>query len=215
MATSSSVRADIARRESTPANTTGSFDQNDSTLVQYLGLNPTDPRSRAVVAVCRTYGLDPILKHVIVIPKGGVYITRDGYLHIAHVSKMLDGIVVDQEPTLSEDGKHWVARVSVYRRDMTHPFTFPGRYPVNGQNREYAPEMALKAAESHALRRAFNVAGLGSADERHTEDTPAYDVEIDEPPGWGGEERVGPKPKPERPEAVHGEQALPFTEERE
>lgn len=135
-------------------------------VLAYLGLNPDDPRSQAVVAVAQRYDLDPLLKHVIVIPKGGVYITRDGLLHVAHRSGQLDGIVVEQEPTLSEDAKEWVARVSVYRKDMGHPFTFPGRYAVNGSNREYAQEMSLKAAESHALRRAFDVTGLPTIDEQ-------------------------------------------------
>lgn len=140
-------------------------------VLAYLGLNPTDPRSQAVVAVAQRYDLDPLLKHVIVIPKGGVYITRDGLLHVAHRSGQLDGIVVEQEPTLSEDGKEWVSRVSVYRKDMGHPFTFPGRYPVNGGNRDYAQEMALKAAEAHALRRAFDVTGLPALDEQRPEES--------------------------------------------
>ena len=83
-----------------------------------------------------THGLDPVLKHVIVLPNAGANITRDGLLHVAHRSGQLDGIVVDQEPTLSDDGRVWVARVSVWRKDMGHPFTFPGRYPVGGGNRE-------------------------------------------------------------------------------
>lgn len=141
-------------------------------VLTYLGLNPDDPRSQAVVAVAQRYDLDPLLKHVIVIPKGGVYITRDGLLHVAHRSGQLDGIVVEQEPTLSEDKREWVSRVSVYRKDMGHPFTFPGRYSVNGSNREYAQEMSLKAAEAHALRRAFDVTGLPTLDEqRHDQPT--------------------------------------------
>src|SRR5690606_32374021 len=131
----------------------GAFDPRDAKVLAYLGFSPDDPRSRAVVAVARRYdldsppvvprllavvgvdrrnALDPLLKHVIVLPKGGVYVTGDGLLHIAPRSGQLDGIVVEQEPTLSDDGREWVARVSVYRRDMRHPFTFPGRYPVNG-----------------------------------------------------------------------------------
>lgn len=160
---------EIATRQNA---TVGAFDQNDVKVLQYLGLNPQDPRSRAVVAVARTYGLDPLLRHVIVIPNGGVYITRDGLLHVAHRSGKLDGIVVEQEPTLSEDGREWVARVSVYRKDMRHPFTFPGRYPVSGRNRDYAQEMALKAAEAHALRRAFDVTGLPTEDEQRPADEP-------------------------------------------
>ena len=158
-----------------PANgaTVGAFDPGNEQVAKYLGLDPRDPKSHAIVAVARQYGLDPVLKHVIVIPNGGVYITRDGLLHVAHKSGQLDGIVVEQEPTLSEDKKEWVARVSVYRRDMTHPFTFPGRYPVGGRNREYAQEMALKAAEAHALRRAFNVAGLPIEEEQRPAEKPA------------------------------------------
>lgn len=138
-------------------------------VLTYLGLNPDDPRSQAVVAVAQRYDLDPLLKHVIVIPKGGIYITRDGLLHVAHRSGQLDGIVVEQEPTLSEDKREWVSRVSVYRKDMRHPFTFPGRYSVTGGNREYAQEMSLKAAEAHALRRAFDVTGLPTLDEQRPE----------------------------------------------
>ena len=137
----------------TPRADMGAFDPNDAALVQYLGLNPNDPKSRAAVAVCRRYGLDPVLKHVVVIPGGGVYITRDGLLHIAHRSGQLDGIVVEQDPTLV-DGE-WHCKVSVYRKDMRFPFTFPGRYSANGGNKKYAQEMALKVAESHAYRRAF------------------------------------------------------------
>ena len=68
------------------------FAPNQQAIAQYLGLNPNDAKSHAVVAVCERYELDPVLKHVIVIPKGGVYITRDGLLHIAHRSGQLDGI---------------------------------------------------------------------------------------------------------------------------
>lgn len=147
------------------------FDKGDAQIVQYLGLNPNNPADRAAVAVCNAYGFDPVLKHVVVIPKGGVYVTRDGLLHVAHRSGQLDGIVVDKFPTL-EDGE-WVAVVSVWRKDMRHPFTFPGRYSANGGNRQYAQEMALKAAESHALRRAFDITGLPTVDERRPDEAPA------------------------------------------
>lgn len=155
--------------ELAPQNTP--FAPNQQAIAQYLGLNPNDAKSHAVVAVCERYELDPVLKHVIVIPKGGVYITRDGLLHIAHRSGQLDGIVVEKNPII-EDGE-WVCTVSVYRKDMRFPFTFPGRYPVNGGNRQYAQEMALKAAESHALRRAFDVNGIPSIDETREDGGPS------------------------------------------
>jgi hypothetical protein len=147
----------------------GAYDPMDQKVLEYLGLNPNSPADRAAVAVCRTYDLDPVLKHVVVIPKGGVYITRDGLLHVAHKSGQLDGIVVDQEPTKDPDSGEWVARVSVYRKDMSHPFTYPGRYPASGSNRQYAQEMAMKAAEAHALRRAFSVTGLPAFEEQRGE----------------------------------------------
>ncbi|PIJ36756.1 hypothetical protein BMW24_003580 [Mycobacterium heckeshornense] len=152
----------------------GAFDETDTNLIRYLGLDPRKPEDRAAVAVCKHYGFDPLLKHVVVIPRSGVYITRDGLLNVAHRSGQLDGIVVEQEPILDVDRNEWVARVSVWRKDMSHPFTYPGRYPASGGNDRYAPEMALKAAESHALRRAFEVSGLPTVDEQREPDiTPA------------------------------------------
>jgi hypothetical protein len=151
----------------------GAFDERDTNLVRYLGLNPQKPEDRAVVAVCRHYGFDPVLKHVVVIPRSGVYITRDGLLHVAHRSGQLDGIMVVQDPTFDTERNEWFAKVSVYRKDMSHPFTFPGRYPANGSNKQYAPEMALKAAEAHALRRAFDITGLPTLDEQRPAERPA------------------------------------------
>jgi hypothetical protein len=148
------------------------FNEADEQMLAYLGLDPRKPADRAAVTVAQHYGLDPLLRHVIVIPGGGVYITRDGLLHLAHRSGHLDGIVVDQPPTLDRDANEWVAVVTVYRNDQSHGYRFPGRYPVGGKNKQYAPEMALKAAEAHALRRAFAVTGLPTEDEHRPEQAP-------------------------------------------
>jgi hypothetical protein len=162
------------------------FNKADVEMAKMLGLNPADPRSRAAVAIAEAYGLDPVMKHVIVIPNKGPYITRDGLLHVAHRSGQFDGEVVDMEPVLTEDGM-WIARVSVYRRDMKHPFSFPGRYPAKGKNSEYGPEMALVRAECHSLRRAFSVTGIPSYEEQASasiyvqhEDIPAHDPDTAE-----------------------------------
>lgn len=143
----------------------GAFDASDDQMVKYLGLDPRDPKTHAVVAVCRHYGFDPLLKHVIVIPGAGPYITRDGLLNAAHRSGQFDGMDVVQDPTYDQQTGEWVAKVAVYRKDMSRPFTFPGRYPSSGKNKQYAPEMALKTAEAHALRRAFDITGLPTEDE--------------------------------------------------
>lgn len=149
------------------------FEVDRAEIGKYLGLNPRDPRSHAVVAVCERYALDPVLKHVVVIPNAGVYITRDGLLHVAHRSGALDGIVVeDQGETESE----WWAKVSIYRKDMSRPFTFRGRYSKSASNKKYGPEMALKCAEALALRRAFDVAGLPVLEERDAAPAPQVAV---------------------------------------
>lgn len=143
-------------------------------VLRELGLNVNDPAAQALLLICQRYDLDPLLKQMVLIQKRP-YITRDGYLHIAHVSGQLDGIEVTEE---GEDNSHWWAKVAVYRKDMAHPFTYKGRYPKSGGNKSFGPEMAIKCAEVSALRRAFNVTGAGAADERWEESVP-------EPPeGW-------------------------------
>lgn len=134
-------------------------------VLRTLRLNPADPRTQALVLVCDRYGLDPVLKHVVLV-EGNVYVTRDGLLHVAHKSGQLDGIEVVDEPKLSADGAHWIAKVSVYRKDMSRPFSYVGRYPSKGGNVKYAPEMAVKCAEVMALRRAFDVA-IAAREELH------------------------------------------------
>jgi hypothetical protein len=66
----------------------------------------------------------------------------------------------------------WRASCSVYRKDMSRPFTYTGRYPTKGGNQRFAPEMATKVAEVMALRRAFDVAAP-TAEERWDIEVPA------------------------------------------
>lgn len=136
-----------------------------------LGFNAADPKAQAALLICQRYGLDPVLKHVVLIERNP-YITRDGYLHIAHESGQLDGITIVEQPTL--DGEYWNATVAVYRKDMAHPFQYVGRFPHltrKGTPHQYGPEMAVKCAEVASLRRAFNITGMGAADERWDVDT--------------------------------------------
>lgn len=164
---------------------------DDEAIAQYLGLNMRDPKTHAVLAVCQRYHLDPVLKHVIVIPKGGAYITRDGLLHVAHRSGQLDGIVLEDQGRDgdSRDG-HWWATVAVYRKDMRHPFRYRGRYPFNSGNKAYGPEMAIKCAEVMALRRAFDVTALPVLEEMHDQEWQPRQVDT-------GRLRAQPEPEPE------------------
>ncbi|HMA26309.1 MAG TPA: hypothetical protein VKO62_01650, partial [Solirubrobacterales bacterium] len=123
-------------------------------LLKAVGLDRVAEEQRELALnLAKRYDLDLLLKHLVLI-EGRAYITRDGLLHVAHRSGVLDGIETT-EPTL--DGEFWRATCSVYRRDMTRPFTYGGRYPAKGGNAKFAPEMAVKVAEVAALRRAFDV----------------------------------------------------------
>ncbi len=134
-----------------------------SPILAAIGIDPTNPTHQAALLACDKYDLDPLLKHIVVIPKAGPYITRDGWLHVAHRSGQFDGMEVLET---SENPTHWVAKVAVYRKDMGRPFAYVGRYPKQGMNKQYGPEMAVKVAEVAALRRAFPVSGVGAYEER-------------------------------------------------
>ena len=131
--------------------------ENQERVLKYLGLDPKDTATQALVQICNRYGFDPLLKHVVLIGTGGkknTYVTRDGLLHLAHQSHQLDGIVVEEE---SADSEEWWAIVKVHRKDMGHPFRYRGRYSKKGANAKFGPEMAVKCAEVMSLRRAFDV----------------------------------------------------------
>lgn len=156
---------------------------NMSGVLAAVGIDPKNAVHQAALLVSQKYGLDPLLKHVIVIQGKGVYITRDGYLHAAHESGQFDGIEVVDE---GESDTHWWAKVTVYRKDMGRGFTYKGRYPKSGGNKQYGPEMAIKCAEVMGLRRAFDITGLPAREEVwDTEDEhplPAPAVAAPEPP---------------------------------
>lgn len=133
----------------------------EAAFIKALGLDKVPAEQRELgLAVAKNYGLDPMLRHLVLID-GRPYITRDGLIWVAHRSRKLDGIeVTDPElVNLPGLGDFWTATASVYRKDMSRPFVYRGRYPKSGgNNARYAPEMAVKVAEVMALRRAFAVA---------------------------------------------------------
>lgn len=145
---------------------------DQSAILTALGLNPKNPKAQALVLTCARYGLDPILKHAVLIGSGensNLYVTRDGLMHVAHSSGKFDGMEVE---TLPETQTHFVARATVWRKDMARPFTMQGRYPKSGQMAKYGPEMAEKVAVCRTLRHAFSVS-LCSREETWEEESEA------------------------------------------
>lgn len=134
----------------------------DADTLRYLGLDPDDVASRALVLVADRYRLDPLLGEIRLIGVKGaaaqVYVTRDGLVAIAHRSGQLDGIVVEEmRRNTTNDG--WTAYVAVYRKDCGHPF----RYGAQCKDTEpqaragYGLEQAVARGERRALKRAFAV----------------------------------------------------------
>lgn len=137
-------------------------------LLRAIGLDKLSEEQRELALnIAKRYELD-LLLHQAVIIDGKIYVTRDGLLHIAHRSGQFDGLEVTP-PVL--EGEFWRSTASVFRKDMTRPFTYPGRYPAKGGNTRFAPEMAIKVAEVMALRRAFDVSAP-VAEERWDRDLP-------------------------------------------
>lgn len=140
------------------------------------------------IATCKALGFDPLLKHINLID-GAVYVTHKGLLHAAHRSGQFDGIELVE---VGETTTHWTARVAVYRKDMAHPFVYPGRYAKQARNAKYGQEMAITRAECMALRRAFDLS-LPVAEEFDQEDRaiPAsFEVRVEEARD-GGQSQIG------------------------
>jgi hypothetical protein len=132
-----------------------------SDAAKALGYDLARPETQVLIAIANRYRLDPLIRQIELIPtRNGLrpYISRDGYLEIAHRSGKLDGIVVDEERRNST-GDGYTAYVTVYRNDMSHGF----RYGAQCKDSEpqakngNGPEMALARAERRALMRAFNI----------------------------------------------------------
>lgn len=193
----------VARIEPTPA----PVEVTDEAL-RYLGLDRRKPATVALVMIAERYGLDPLLGHIELIPTGGgpkVYVTRDGYLHVAHQSGQFDGMGVDElRRSSGDDG--WTCYVTVWRKDMSHPFRVGAQCKDNETQakRGYGPEMAMARSERRTLKRAFPVpiplqwAARDSdiGDDIHidvTEVEPVDEVAVDEDTG---EIVIEPEPEP-------------------
>jgi hypothetical protein len=145
-------------------------------ILKSVGIDPANPAHQAALLACERYQLDPLLKHIIVI-KGNVYVTTDGYRFHAEQTGEHNGTVVVET---GETPTHHTATVSVWRKGVDHPFTFPGRYPKAGTNKQYGIEMAIVRAERNALARAFPIAGVRAEPDadRGQGDTSALVAEI-------------------------------------
>lgn len=155
--------------------------EQERAILATLGLDPVLPETQALMAAAREYELDPLLQEIILIPNRGkftVYITRDGCLAIAHRHPQFDGIVTD-EMRRNSTGDGWTVFVSVWRKDMGHPFRYGAQCKdTERQAKEgYGLEQALARAERRALKRAFHLRGEAFKEVRTVLDVGADTVE--------------------------------------
>jgi hypothetical protein len=149
--------------EHLPATLQSTPEKREIALLKAIGLDKASPEMRELaLAIADRYNLDPMLRHLVLID-GKPFITRDGLLWIAHRSGQFDGVKVTRPV---KDDKYWRADATVWRKDMSHPIEFSGRFPAGAKNDE---EMCIKVAESMCYRRAFNVAAA-TVDERWASD---------------------------------------------
>lgn len=150
------------------------------------------PLGRLFVLLCQRYDLDPALRQLEVLQTSAgpqVYITADGYRHIALASGLLDGLEVDS----SEGGNGWRAHVTVWRKGCAHPFT--GRAGCGFVEGKDDPEaQAITRATRRALRNAFDPVRVEAQyadllrDSEADEDAPVpQDRRLDRPGGAAAE----------------------------
>lgn len=126
-------------------------------IMQAVGLDPRRPETQALMIIAQKYQLDPLLGHIFLVPKKGggsqTYISRDAQLHIAHRSGMFDGMTTKVEKV----DKMWYATCDVYRKDMRVPISFTATCEIPDPKGRDARMMAIARAERNALKRAFDI----------------------------------------------------------
>lgn len=149
--------------------------RNTATLArQRLFAGVPDEDVHLALAICQRYGLDPLLRHVVLIPGGkdrrhNVYITQDGLLHVAHTSGKAWSLEVEEpkrmeNPYTGKPDIYLRGRVRVYNPDTGREQVFEGgvwfsEYAQKGGSWNSHPAaMHQKVLEVFLLRRAFDVA---------------------------------------------------------
>jgi hypothetical protein len=155
-------RADQAGAGLTPA-----FTPDPQRAMLALGLHPQNPLTHAALLLANTYGLDPLLGHIKIIPGKGsqpatIWVTRDGYLFKAKQHPEWDGLdLVEEDDGGGPPDGVYFCRVICRRKGQPDA---EGRAwykwkQAKGQGGHYidenADEMCLQRAERRALRRQF------------------------------------------------------------
>jgi phage recombination protein Bet len=162
----------------------------------------TDAEFQLLVHMANKYRLDPLAKQIWCIKRSSsdpatIMTSRDGYLEIAHRSGQFDGM----DSKVSErdaQGNPIVATCTVWRKDMSHPFTAEVLFKEYNQPnsptwKKYPGAMLIKVAEVFCLKRAFSISGMVTQEEM--EDLPALPNHVEEATDVKVVEAVTEEPK--------------------
>jgi hypothetical protein len=127
---------------------------NETEILQLLGLPPTHIHSKALLLLADRYGLDPLLKEIVVIPGKGPFVGVKGAVSVALRSGLLDGIEADD---CWENETHHCVRCIVWRKDMGHPAAKVIGRVGKHEKKDWPLEIARARAVRAALSYAFNI----------------------------------------------------------
>ncbi len=175
-----------------------------------------DDEVKLALAIAGRYGLDPLLRHLVLIPGGqnrryNVYITRDGLLHVAHTSGKPWSIEVDEpvkreNPYTGKSDIYLKGRVKVLDPATGQTQVFEGGVWFSEYNagrgswKTHPAAMHQKVLEVYLLRRAFDVALTPIEEMDRVTQAPSaepvpVEAEVVEPqsePAQRGPERITP-----------------------
>ncbi|MBQ8692031.1 MAG: phage recombination protein Bet [Synergistaceae bacterium] len=159
------------------------------TIKRTVAKDATDDELRMFLHLANSYGLDPFARDIWFIKDGNsrpiIMTSRDGYLKIANRDANFDGLDADVvyegdlfkktaagvEHVYSTKGRGAIvgAYALVYRKDKTRPvyvYAPIADYRRNSPTwRQFPHAMILKVAEAQALKRAFSISGIVTAEE--------------------------------------------------
>jgi phage recombination protein Bet len=165
-----------------------SFTQKEiETIKRTVASDANTDELRMFLHIAKTYGLDPFNKEIFfwkIKGKPTIMTSRDGYLKIADRHEEYNGLVSDvvrendkfKRKAQGIDHEYGTNRgdiigayALVYRKDREYPiYVFSPFQEYFASTRvwtKYPSAMILKVAESMALKRAFTVSGLVTAEE--------------------------------------------------
>ncbi|MDD4354240.1 MAG: phage recombination protein Bet [Candidatus Nanoarchaeia archaeon] len=134
----------------------------------------SDSEFKLLLHMANEYGLNPLKREIWAVKYGyapaQIFVSRDGFLSIAHKSGQFNGMNTVFNEVESDDGKKdLTATCTVYRKDMDNPIkvtVYFSEYNSNQSIWKSKPRTMLqKVSESQALRRAFNIDGVYSPEE--------------------------------------------------